>query len=101
MESAKRLLSTDGRGLLFFHLLLICVFLLTEHCFALRAGVIHGARKGCRGRMSIIRYRYSHFCVRLREGRPPKQYYPGLQTGDQKLKEYLQNLRNRTVFRSL
>ncbi|KAJ8297765.1 hypothetical protein KUTeg_024296 [Tegillarca granosa] len=45
----------------------------------------------------IIHYRYSHYFVRLREGTPPKDYYPRRPTGYEKMEDYIKEQRSRRI----
>ena len=68
---------------------------------ALNAHFVKGARRHARGRYGHIQYRYTHYLVRLSEGKPPKHYYEPQPTGTEKMEEYLQKLRNRRIVRAL
>ncbi|KAK6630378.1 54S ribosomal protein L22, mitochondrial [Polyplax serrata] len=65
--------------------------------------VVKGLRRHARGRMSKVRYRYSHYFVTLEEGKPPKDYYyfRRQKSGEELLKEYLDRMRERQVRMSL
>lgn len=64
--------------------------------------VIKGIRRHAKGRMGIIHYRYCNYYVRLEEGQPPKHYYlPHPKNGDEKLQEWLDNMRKRKISNSL
>jgi len=43
--------------------------------FATKGMVIKGVRRHGRARMSMVRYEYMHYYVRLEEGSPPKNYW--------------------------
>ncbi|CAN7937001.1 unnamed protein product [Ixodes hexagonus] len=58
---------------------------------------IKGVRRHARMRLGEIRYQYSHYFVRLVEGAPPKHYYDAPMTTEEKLKEYVQTLRDRRI----
>merc|ERR1711894_248593 len=59
---------------------------------------IKGIRKHGRGqRFGVVRYRSSHYFVRLREGLPPKEYYPAKPTGYEKMEEYIKLQRSRRI----
>lgn len=58
---------------------------------------IKGLRRNARGRITIIRYRYCHYFVRLVEGKPPEHYYDPPKSAAQKLDEYVKELRRRRV----
>jgi len=80
---------------------LYCMRTVSEDSFVGKAKTIKGLRKHARMRFGIIHYRYTHYFVRLREGRPPQHYYPPRPTGNEMLQEYLERLRKRRVFHSL
>ncbi|XP_063374705.1 large ribosomal subunit protein uL22m [Cydia amplana] len=64
--------------------------------------VIKGIRRHARGRLGEVRYKYSHYFVRLEEGKPPKDYYKlNPQTPQQQLDSWLENMRKRKVTNSL
>jgi large subunit ribosomal protein L22 len=67
----------------------------------LRAHTVKGLRKQYRRQPAILSYRYSHYILRLREGRPPEHYYPRRMTGHEKMADYLNQLRERKVYHSL
>lgn len=69
--------------------------------FVGRGRYVKGIRKHARMKFAVIKYRYCHYFVRLVEGPPPKHYYPPEATGYEKLQEYIQDLRNRTIIASL
>lgn len=82
----------------------IMVFL----CFSLPAdsfatkGVRHkGWRKRAMRPYAIIHYDYIHYYVRLREGKPPKHYFPPPADGRQKIADYIDRLRSRGIQRAL
>lgn len=64
---------------------------------------ISGLKRHARGRMSVIRYRYSHYFLTLEEGKPPKDYYyfRKEKSGEEMLAEWLNKYRNRSVLQSL
>jgi len=72
-----------------------------EDSFVRKAKTVYGFRRHARQRYCRIHYRYSHYLVRLREGRPPKHYYPPRATGHEMLEGYLENMRSRTIAGSL
>lgn len=72
-----------------------------EDSFAMKAKTVKGLRKHARMRFGIIHYRYTHYFVRLREGRPPQHYFPPRPTGNEMLQEYLERLRQRRIYHSL
>ena len=67
----------------------------------MKAKTVKGLRKHARMRFGIIHYRYTHYFVRLREGRPPQHYFPPRPTGNEMLQEYLERLRERRIYHSL
>ncbi|XP_064636700.1 large ribosomal subunit protein uL22m-like [Lineus longissimus] len=69
--------------------------------FVGKAITIKGYRKHMGPRFGIIDHRYTHYFVRLREGQPPKHYYPPEKTGWEKMEEYLEEQRNRRIYGSL
>jgi len=66
-----------------------------------RARIVRGHRIRARNLPGTIHYRFSHYFVRLREGRPPEHYYPRPMTGNEKMADYLKSLRERRVYHSL
>jgi large subunit ribosomal protein L22 len=72
-----------------------------EDSFVRKAKTIKGVRKHARSRFGVIHYRYTHYFLRLREGRPPKHYYPPRPTGNEMLEDYLQRLRDRRIIHGL
>jgi len=77
------------------------LFYLTEDSFVRKAKIIKGIRRHARGKMGIIQYRYTHYFLRLREGRPPKHYYPPRPTGNQMVEQHLEQLRERRIISAL
>jgi hypothetical protein len=69
--------------------------------FVGKGQVIKGLRKHMGPRIGIVHYRYVHYFVRLREGRPPKHYYPPPLTGYEKMAEYVKEQRGRRIRMSL
>ncbi|EEB18269.1 mitochondrial 50S ribosomal protein L22, putative [Pediculus humanus corporis] len=71
--------------------------------FVGRGLIIKGLKRHARGRMSVIRYRYSHYFLTLEEGKPPKDYYyfRKEKSGEEMLAEWLNKYRNRSVLQSL
>ncbi len=65
--------------------------------FVTKGLVIKGFRKHARMRFGEVRYFHCHYFVRLVEGLPPKDYYGTNKTGNEKLKEYIDNLRARRI----
>jgi len=72
-----------------------------EDSFVRRAKTVYGLRRHAKGRYGRIHYRYTHYFLRLREGRPPSHYHPPRPTGHEMMEGYLQGLRQRTVQGSL
>lgn len=70
--------------------------------FCTKGFVIKGVRRHCRGRLGSVRYQYCHYFVRLEEGKPPENYYlPAPKTGEEKLEEWLKQMRMRKITNSL
>ncbi|XP_050417655.2 39S ribosomal protein L22, mitochondrial [Patella vulgata] len=65
--------------------------------FTEKGEVVKGLRKHRSLRYGIVHYRYSHYFVRLREGKPPKHYYPPPLTGHEKMEEYIRDMRARRI----
>lgn len=63
--------------------------------------IVKGLRKHARMKSGIVYYRYCHYFVRLAEGPPPEHYYERPLTGNEKLQEYFDELRQRRILRSL
>jgi len=76
----------------------VCI---SEESFVSKAKTVKGLRKHARLYYGIIHYRYTHYFVRLREGRPPEHYHPPRPTGNEMLQEYLERLRQRRIYHSL
>ncbi|KAL4229852.1 54S ribosomal protein L22 [Mactra antiquata] len=58
-------------------------------------------RRRSRGRAEGNKMLYSYYFLRLREGKPPKEYYPKEPSGNKKLEEYVKEQRNRRIIHSL
>lgn len=71
--------------------------------FCGKGRVFKGFRRHGRGRFGEVEYKHSHYFVRLEEGSPPENYYPGQEqkSGDQMLQEWLESMRKRKVIHSL
>lgn len=69
--------------------------------FCTKGQIIKGKRLHARGRFGIMCFQFCHYFVRLREGTPPKHYYPPEPTGNQKLEEYIAQQRRRKILDSL
>jgi len=78
-----------------------CMHAVSEDSFVGKAKTVKGVRKHARMRFGVIHYRYTHYFVRLREGQPPKHYFPPRPTGNEMLQEYLERLRQRRIMSSL
>ena len=65
--------------------------------YATKGLVIKGIRKHARMRFGEVRYFYTHYFVRLVEGPPPKDYWGETKDGNQRLKQYIDGLRNRRI----
>ncbi|XP_025088290.1 39S ribosomal protein L22, mitochondrial-like [Pomacea canaliculata] len=63
--------------------------------------VVKGLRKHRGPRFGIVHYRYCHYFVRLREGKPPKYYYAPPKTGFEKMEEYIQKHRQKKILLGL
>ncbi|XP_046748350.1 39S ribosomal protein L22, mitochondrial [Diprion similis] len=64
--------------------------------------VIKGLRRHARGRPGVIHYRYSHYYVRLEEGKPPENYYlPAPKSKQEMLDDWLTQMRKRKITSSL
>lgn len=63
--------------------------------------IVKGVRKHARMRFGTVYYRYCHYFVRLAEGPPPEHYYERPLTGNEKLQEYFDELRQRRIMRTL
>ncbi|XP_053400379.1 39S ribosomal protein L22, mitochondrial-like isoform X2 [Mercenaria mercenaria] len=61
----------------------------------------NGIRRHARGKASKITLKFSTYCVRLREGQPPKHYYAPEPSGTEKLEEYIRGQRKRRILYSL
>ncbi|XP_029639055.1 39S ribosomal protein L22, mitochondrial isoform X1 [Octopus sinensis] len=68
---------------------------------ATKGVVVKGLRKHRGPRYGVVHYKYCNFFVRLREGSPPKHYYPVEETGYEKLQNYLTEQRKRRIIFSL
>ncbi|KAF9801840.1 hypothetical protein SFRURICE_009693 [Spodoptera frugiperda] len=69
--------------------------------FANKGMVVKGIRRHARGRMGQVRYQFSHYFVRLEEGKPPADYYKrNPQTPQQQLANWLEQMRKRKIINS-
>ena len=82
---------------MFEHIDLTIINLHPESSHVGKAHTIKGLRKHARRSPGIVHYRYTHFFLRLREGKPPKHYYPPPPTGHQKMEDTLNQLRERRI----
>ncbi|KAJ8724979.1 hypothetical protein PYW07_015937 [Mythimna separata] len=63
--------------------------------------VIKGIRRHARGRMGEVRYQFSHYFVRLEEGKPPADYYKiNPLTPQEQLDNWLEQMRKRKIINS-
>lgn len=70
--------------------------------FCTKGYVLKGIRRHARGRLGKVHYKYCNYFVRLEEGKPPENYYlPAPQTGEEKLEEWMRNMRMRKIPNSL
>lgn len=59
-------------------------------------------RRHARGRSGTVHYRHTHYFVRLEEGKPPKHYYlPAPKSGEELLKEWMEQMHHRKIYNSL
>lgn len=63
--------------------------------------VIKGVRKHARMRFGIVRYFYCHVMVKLTEGDPPDHYYAPKKDGNDRLKDFYDELRSRKIHQGL
>ncbi|XP_054001324.1 39S ribosomal protein L22, mitochondrial [Hylaeus anthracinus] len=64
--------------------------------------VIKGIRRHARARPGEVRYKYTHYFVRLEEGKPPENYYaPPAKNGGDLFGDWMAKMRRRKVFNSL
>ena len=61
---------------------------------------VKGVRKHMGTRMGIINYKYSHYYVRLEEGRAPANFASEFDIYESRAKQYIEKLRKRSVFLS-
>ncbi len=62
---------------------------------------IKGVRKHRGGRMGVLDYMYSHYYVRLEEGKPPRDTRLDEETYEARAKEYIERLRKREIHLSI
>ncbi|KAK7582218.1 hypothetical protein V9T40_013663 [Parthenolecanium corni] len=65
--------------------------------------VIKGIRRNAKGRITVIRYRYCNYYLRLEEGLPPEDYYckNHLKSGPKLLDQWFTSIRSRKIHNSL
>ncbi|XP_043786594.1 39S ribosomal protein L22, mitochondrial [Apis laboriosa] len=70
--------------------------------FATKGKTLKGIRRHARARVGIVHYRYTNYFVRLEEGKPPKHYYVSApKSGDELLKEWMEEMHHRKIYNSL
>ncbi|XP_052792537.1 39S ribosomal protein L22, mitochondrial-like [Mya arenaria] len=69
--------------------------------FVERCDYMESLVRRSRGGIRKIKYEYSNYYVRLREGQPPKHYYAPRLTGNEQLEEYIKEQRNRRIYNGL
>ena len=52
-------------------------------------------------RMGQVTYKYSHYYVRLEEGKPPKDFKNNYETYEQRAKAHIEKLRSRSIYLSI
>ncbi len=62
---------------------------------------VKSVRKHMGTRMGVVSYKFSHYYVRLEEGKPPVNYNQVAETYENRAKEYIEKLRNRSIFLSI
>ncbi|XP_038213197.1 39S ribosomal protein L22, mitochondrial [Zerene cesonia] len=69
--------------------------------FSGKGPVMKGIRRHARGRLGEVRYKYSHYFVRLEEGKPPEDYYKkNPLKPQQQLDKWLEQMRMRKIINS-
>ncbi|XP_050342146.1 39S ribosomal protein L22, mitochondrial [Nymphalis io] len=69
--------------------------------FSGKGMVVKGIRRHARGRIGEVRYQYSHYFVRLEEGKPPQDYYKrNPLTPQQQLEKWMESMRKRKITNS-
>jgi large subunit ribosomal protein L22 len=63
--------------------------------------MVKGIRKHMGTRYGIVKYRYSHYFVRLEEGKPATDYATNTETYENRAREYIERLRNRKIHLSI
>ena len=67
-----------------------------------RALSVKGVRKHMGTRVGMVEYKYSHYYVRLEEGKPPADYNSLYsETYEARAKEYIEQLRKREIYLSI
>lgn len=62
---------------------------------------IKGVRKHRAMRLGMVEYKYCTYYVRLEEGAPPPKYHLEAETYEARAKEYIENLRKRSIHLSI
>ncbi|CAK9302806.1 unnamed protein product [Gordionus sp. m RMFG-2023] len=65
--------------------------------FTSKGVTIKGIRRHAKGKISLVKYGYCHYFVRLIEGQPPAKYYPTPKIGFEQIKEYIEKGRERMI----
>ena len=52
-------------------------------------------------RMGVVQYKFSHYYVRLEEGKPPVDYKSKEDTYEARAKAHIEKLRNRSIYLSI
>lgn len=68
-----------------------------EEAICCKGLVIKGLRKHARMRFGTVHYFYVHLCLKLTEGEPPKHFYRPAKDGNDLLKVFYDDLRNRKI----
>lgn len=63
--------------------------------------VIKGIRRHAKKRVGHVEYKYSHYFVRLEEGKPPADYYMRDKSYEQLLNNWIESNRKRKIISSL
>lgn len=72
-----------------------------EDCKCVKGLVIKGTRRHAKCRFGVVHYFYCHLLVKLTEGEPPKHFFQPRKDGNDHLKEFFDNLRNRKIHQGL
>lgn len=62
---------------------------------------VKGVRKHRAMRFGMVDYKYCTYYVRLEEGSPPPKYHLEAETYEARAKEYIENLRKRSIHLSI